>query len=86
VVSFGSAEAVLEARARMLEAVAACQDPLADNGAEFSFVISRTDPVGQSAPQFWTVVTAPGLGVLGIVRSPIPMDGIGEVALARLIS
>jgi hypothetical protein len=84
VVRAGSAEAVQAARERMLRAVRACQDPLADDGTELKFVIVGTDPAGQSAPQFWTVVTAPSRGLLAIVRSPTPMDDIGDAMLARL--
>ena len=84
VVRSGSAEAVRAARERIRQTVNTCQDPLADDGTELRFVIAGTDPVGRSAPQFWTVVIAPSRGLLAIVRSPTPMDDIGDAMLARL--
>jgi hypothetical protein len=84
VVRAGSAEAVDAMRERLRRTVNACQDPLADDGNELKFVIVGTDAVGQSAPQFWTVVIAPSRGLLAIVRSPTPMDDIGTAMLARL--
>lgn len=86
VVRFGSAEAVISARARILRLVHSCLDPAADSGAVFSFVMSGADPAGQPATQYWTVIVAPQSRLLAIVRTPSRIDGIGEAALARLES
>lgn len=84
VVRAGSAEAVRGLLERIRRAVNTCQDPLADDGTVLHFLLPGSDGAGQRASLFWTVVSAPSLGLLAIFRSPTPMDGVSDAVLARL--